>query len=600
MTVPVWMAAVLAAIALITGLRLWRQTLLRGWKVSMRLTLLCLHMALALLFYLMLFPPSQQRAIPVLRVLTADASAPATPAARLILLPEALASLPGARYPDLATALRAHPGTAHLRVIGSGLSMRDLDAASTLTIDFEPVAPMRGLDQLHLPERLRAGALWQLHGHVQAIADARIEVLDPAGARVASARVDNAGHFRLTLSAPLPGRALFTLRVRDAADAVVEELSLPLLVEAAQKARVLLIEGGIGPENKYLKRWALDAGIDLHTQLSLRPGAHMLSQAPTLDAAALSQLDLVILDERAFGALDANSRERVLAAVDDGLGMLLRLTGPLSATQRQQLAKLGFEVREAEIPPGLKLQIAAAAIDSADPAADVPPIATPAPITLSRRTIEVVAYDALPLLKADTGEPLALWRARGSGRVALWWLSDSFKLVLAGDPLTHGSVWADAVSTLARARSAKRPRLTTAHVRVGERQSVCGLLTDAEVIDAFGARVRLLRDPAAQNCAAWWPQRGGWHRLEGAESVGSVESVEWFVRAANEAPGLAASARRQATLEQASAARAPATTALLQAPGLPWPWFGAWLALSALSWWWERRRAATESSTAED
>lgn len=579
MTSTPWIAGALATILLVAGVRLWWQAQLRGRPVGMRLALLALHAANGLLFYLLLFPPAIPTTSPPLTVLTSDAPVPA-PDTPVIVLPEAPASIPGPRHPDLATALRAHPGSTRITVRGNGLSARDLDAARGLEVDFEPTPPPRGLIALQLPERLRAGARGALEGQVAAVAEAGVEVLDPAGARVAAGQVDASGHFRLTLTAPLPGRVLYTLRVLDAAAAVVEELPLPLVVEPAHSARVLLLDGGASPENKYLKRWALDAGIDLTAQLALRPGARLLGKALALDAATLATLDLVILDERAYFALDAGTRARLLAAVDDGLGLLLRLTSPLTPAQRQQLAQLGFAVSDAEIVRAIRLD----ETSGRSPEQGKKIAAMAAPTGLNRRPLTVTSAAALLLLQTSAGEPLALWRARGTGRIALWWLSDTFKLVLGGDPATHGALWSDAVSTLARARSAVRPKLVTSHPRVGERQVVCGLAGDTEIVDAAGKATSLLRDPDARDCAAWWPERAGWHRIADAE---------WFVRERGEAPGLAAQTRRLATQAFVSMGHAARAAGTIERKGSSWPWFAAWLAVSALLWWLERRRSAT-------
>ncbi len=564
MTAALWTASVFALIVIIASARLWRQARLRGRGIGTRLALLSLQAGSALLLYLVLFPPAQRAPSPALTVLTADAALPAGDA-RVILLPESPASLSGPRYPDLATALRAHPGSTHISVRGSGLALRDLDAARDLHLEFEPTALPRGLVELHLPARLRAGARWQLAGQVAGVAGAAIEVLDPASRRAVLGHVDADGHFTLTLTAPIAGRALYAVRILDADAAVVEELSLPLLIEPAQSVRVLLVEGGIGPENKYLKRWALDAGIDLTTQLSLRPGARLLAKTPKLDAASLSGFDLVVLDERAFFALDAGVRTTLLAAVEDGLGVLLRVTGPLAEAQRRQLGQLGFAVTDAEIARAVTLEGGSPTVG------------------LNRRPLEVSSPDGLALLRSSAGDSLALWRAHGTGRVALWWLADSYRLVLGGESGTHGALWSMAVTTLARARAAQRPQLANGHPRVDERQSVCGLASDTQIVGPAGNATPLLRDPDARNCAAWWPERSGWHRLADG-------SAEWYVRERAEAPGLATHARRLATLELASMAPAPGAAGTLPVPGSPWPWFAAWLVVVSLSWWLERRR----------
>ena len=48
----------------------------------------------------------------------------------------------------------------------------------------------------------------------------------------------------------------------------------------------------------------------------------------------------------------------------------------------------------------------------------------------------------------------------GRGRIALWTLTDSYRLVLAGRDDLYGELWSDAIATLARAQA--RNELRTA------------------------------------------------------------------------------------------------------------------------------------------
>src|SRR5690606_39817443 len=108
--------------------------------------------------------------------------------------------------------------------------------------------------------------------------------------------------------------------------------------------RVQVLAGAPDPDLKYLRRWAVDAGLRLDSRIVLSDGIALVDGAVALDAAALAQLDLVVIDERAWAALDATQQTALRAAVEDGLGLLLRVTGPLDAAVAADWSRFGFRI----------------------------------------------------------------------------------------------------------------------------------------------------------------------------------------------------------------------------------------------------------------
>jgi hypothetical protein len=294
-----------------------------------------------------------------------------------------------------------------------------------------------------------------------------------------------------------------------------------------------------------------------------------------LDAAALASTDLVIVDERAWKGLDAGTKSALADATRNGLGLLLRVTGPLTDAVASEWQTLGFRVRAADIPETVSL---AASQPTPDPAA-----------VLSRRALLVEADDAAPLLRANDGTALALWRGDGQGRVAIWWLADSYRIALAGDASAFGTLWSRALATVARARGNAVPDVP-ADARVDVRSVVCGLDEAAYVETPHGSRVDLVIEGAEQGrrCAGYWPGEAGWHTL-----VSSTRRASFDVLAANAAPALVAARNANATRVLAGASRAEASTATRRIPAPRWPFFIAWLLAAAALWWLERSKPDT-------
>jgi len=153
-----------------------------------RLARIGLQIAAVLLAYFCLFPPATNEDF------SADELVVVTPGAaraQLAALPSAatIVALPGVdadkaieRVPDLGTALRVHAGARRLRVVGSGLPMRDRDAARGHVATFDAAPLPRGLIELNAPASIRAGNIWRVDGRVEAVTDGRVELRDPSGA----------------------------------------------------------------------------------------------------------------------------------------------------------------------------------------------------------------------------------------------------------------------------------------------------------------------------------------------------------------------------------------------------------------------------------
>ena len=544
----------------------------RAWIAS-----IALQAASAALLWFVLAPPVRSGGSESMLVLTPAADAVQRAAAgsarrdgdtHVVSLPGAEADPSIERVPDLGTALRRHPRVSRLQVLGAGLLPRDRDAVRGLALAFDAVPLPPGIIELALPPHIVAGSIWRLHGRVAALGGGSLELRDRAAAVIARATPDDEGRFALDVRAKGEGTAQYSLHALAADDTLVEELPVAVAVQAGERVRVLLLAGAPDAELKYLRRWAVDAGIDLRSRMMLSRGIALREGEPGLDAASLRESDLVIVDERAWSALSAVEKQALSNAIDDGLGVLLRVTGPVPATTAGEWAALGFRIAAADIA-----QTVALPGPAGSGAADV---------AVTRRAIRVDARDGRTLVAAADGTALATWRARGRGRIALWWLLDSHRLALGGDAQRFGSLWSDALATLARARAPASPQLPQ-NARVDQRSALCGIGSAAFVEDANGMRNALAIDPSTPGCAAYWPAQAGWHALVDGEA-----RRPFFVFAAGQGVALERMQTGQAT-RALVATPAPDDAPMHAVPGPRWPWFLAWLAAVTLLWWLERR-----------
>jgi hypothetical protein len=432
------------------------------------------------------------------------------------------------RVPDLATALRHHADARSLRIVGGGLPSRDRDAARGLVAAFDAAPLPHGIVELDASPAVTAGSLWRVQGRVEGTPNGRVELRDPAGAVAASAQLDGDGRFALTASAKAAGPARFSLRAFDAEGERVDDIDVPLVVREGSALRVLLFAGAPDAQLKYLRRWAADAGLALDSRIGLSEGVALTEGAAKLDAASLANADLAIVDERAWATLDAVQKDALRAAVRDGLGLLLRATGPLPDAIAQDWKAFGFDVQAAETAHAVSLDRVIGLADSR--------------LTFTPLPFAITASDTAPLLRADDGTPLALSRVVGRGRVGIAWFTDEWRVALAGHRGAYATLWSGIVAQLARARRGA-PALP-ANARVGERAAFCDLVDGDAVEDASGRHTALLveADPSGARCAAFWPREAGWHAL-----VRRSDRSSFFVRAADAAVALTRASDARAT-----------------------------------------------------
>ena len=556
-----------------------------GWRRPRMLA----QAPLAALLYLALFPPSLHGRGDVLNLI-----APGATPQQLRALPfgELRAALPGAPQvqnagyvPDLATALRLHPQLRGLKVIGAGLSPRDLPAAAGVGLSFDAAAE-QGLVELQAPAVVPLGQQWTLSGRV-ATPGARLELHDPSGAVVDKVLPDAQGRFQASAAVLGEGAARFALHLIKAGQP--EEItSVPVLVRGGAHLSLLSLEGAPGAEGKYWQRWAADAGFDLGVSTGLTQNVAVHQGQVELTPQRLAAADLVMIDARAWDLLPPAQKIALRTAVEQGLGLLLRADVPPSDTAAADWAELGYKVAAADAPRDVPRDVV---LDHSLGLHDRQAF-TEAPVAVD-------APGAGALLSADDGEVLAWQRKLGQGRVGLLRLVDSYGLQLIGEPARYGTLWAGLLSALARPHAPAPPGPELPQQSwIGERTVLCGL-GDAAAVLAPGADDPVALSVNADGCAAYWPAQAGWQLLQSAGA-----SWPFYVRAADDGAALRTARDRLATQLLAQKTLPDLSPAAPHEVPLPrWPFLLAWLVLALAVWWAERagwggatRRAGQPSS----
>lgn len=602
LTTPRTLVAILVVLTVAAAwlrLILWRRAAPREargalWRFGL---LLALQPVCAALLFFGLFPPGVKT--PSGELVIATAGAPlgvvATTGGRLILMPEAAPVAGAETAPDLATALRRHPEVRSLKVVGQGLTARDRDAVQGLGLAFDPAAPPKGLIGLSGPSRVAPGADFRVGGQVAGLADAAVDLIDPAGRVTDTAKLNPDGRFVVSGTARAAGAATFVVRVR-AGGRTAEQADLPVLVEQDAAPRVLILAGAPGPEVKYLRRWATDAGFAVTTQTSAGGGVALADPPVALTTESLRRFDIAVIDDRSWDGL-GGGRGAVLAAVRDGMGLVLRSGGALDETGRGQWRALdfgvagGLEMTPVALPPepDAAAEVAMARTRRGIPAADAPADLDGDAFLpeISRLALTLGGEGTVASVRDAGGAVLSAWRASGRGRIAVFTGIDSFGLSLTGRSDLYGDWWGRIFSSVARPAAGAEPAFQ-GPAWVADRVSLCGLAGEPRVERPTGAVTQLQVDAAAGTCAGFWPSEAGWHLLRTRAPDQAEQVWPFFVYPQDGLAAVRATRDRDATLMLRKEAQAAGPTPGPDAPGRSWPWLAAWLVFSAGLWWLER------------
>lgn len=566
-------AVLVASLSVLRSGHRWRWPLVLGQVLA------------GVLLYVFLIPPKAAETGGTLTILTAGATSEQLASVRtdagVNALPEIASKVDPRieRAPDLATVLRRHPQTSRLHVVGNGLPSRDRNAARGIAVDLDAAPLPDGIVELAMPGHVQVGTRWRASGRIHStpLNNRAIELRDPADAVAASVRTDAQGRFTVEGIARASGLLRYSVSVRDDDGNPIDMIALAVDSRSGAPLRLLIAAAVPTPELKYLRRWAIDAGQLVDARIGLSEGIALRdADKPLIDMASLAASDLLIIDERRWATLDAATRSLVSNAVDNGLGLLLRVTAPMTSEELAAWAELGLTMKAVDATPPSALRD--------DTGSDA--------FALHHLPYRLEGKLA-PMVSMRDGDVVVGWHAQARGRIGVITLSDSYRYVLAGSPDRHGSLWATITTTLARARGEAQPRLPEL-ARVGERSVICGLEnTGWHVDDPAAVQIALLLDESSDGCAAFWPSTAGTHQLsrDGAQAIAETQSPVWSfdVLADDQAAALRAAQTQQATQDLATASTSVAVS-MERVANIPRVvWLLAWLAVMTVLWWVERR-----------
>ncbi len=518
---------------------------------------------------------SLQRAVKPQLVATFDSVLAATAGATLL--------------PDAAYLVRHYPAMRRLHVVGSGLPAVALEALSEKTVYFYPGTAPAGITDFQYLQQLREGDPMRFSGRYRQVENEtrRLFLESPHGKDLLLAS-DSAGRHTFALSIPARqrGRYLFQVVEEDADRRVLRRAPLPVLIDAGEAPRTLILNQAPSFETKYLKNWLADHGYPVAVRSAISRDRYQTgfynrerTELLPLRPATLTQFDVVVVDAAALPRLPPGERSALRRAVEEGLGLIILAGGELP----------GLEAADRRFFFGFPLRSGASLFR---------PAKQEAAIELPKGPYNIEpAYGVYPLLHSSTGGIVAAYRLRGTGRLTLQLAGATYRLLLDGREAAYQQLWTNLLEASAR-RSVRTARWridhplsiqphhpVTLHL-ISDRSEPAGQLIapDSTVTTFYFRQEALLPD---RRTATVWPRQTGWHRLELTAPAG--DSTWFYVPPAGAWEALRQMSRQEATARwiarrdaTGDSANTPTATAVRPYPR--WWWYLLFLLAAGGLW----------------
>ncbi|MGO4891782.1 hypothetical protein [Flavobacterium sp. W21_SRS_FM6] len=240
------------------------------------------------------------------------------------------------------------PRLQQLTVVGDGLSAEQWQSLVAqfpeLLIEYVPSEPISGLLNMSWPRHPQLGAPITISGQLF-IADKqdaqstwyKLSLLDPTQQTLQSHTLRNGDDFEFTLPAQLAGNWHYEVQVYKSAEQNVDDSpmiseTIALSVESPQPFNLLIYQSAPSFETRNVKDWAtaFNAAVSVVSQISKTKHlvqhynyADKPSATFNLNNKTLSSFDLMLMDGRAYNALESDQKKTLHSAVEQGLGLLI-------------------------------------------------------------------------------------------------------------------------------------------------------------------------------------------------------------------------------------------------------------------------------------
>jgi hypothetical protein len=386
-------------------------------------------------------------------------------------------------------------------VAGEGLPEYVLDSIHNGFL-FAPSAIPDGITSLKVPDHIRSGKSVTVSGAYQCSETPGILYFsDPSGRKDSIQLSQPTGHFSFAFTPAVAGKTTCALSLTNRLGRRIDE-TLPLNVDKFDPLNILLLQGIPTFEMQHIRNFLSDRGhhVAMRAQLSRNIFRTEFANGPSINltrltAPLLDEFDLLLADPAVLGQITPAEKSILVAAIRNGLGMVVVFSGTPSKMPAKELLPISFVNAGADtasiLLQGKRLVLATT------------------PLRPSAGASNVVTQSGSRNLSGFT-------RVR-QGAIGYQLLRETYSMLLAGDSSSYGLLWTTLFDATSRTRNKSGSIRVVSEfpLQLNEPMRI-ELLADATpTLYADSVSVPPAEDVVIDGLwhATWWTEGAGWHAL---------------------------------------------------------------------------------------
>ena len=224
-----------------------------------------------------------------------------------------------------------------LLVMGYGIKDYDLWQLERQQVEFIPTEISEGIVKLDFTQNAMVGEDWTVEGLYRNPREKTKLVLQGPGREDLDSVLlteRSSQNFSLKANLKVKGKFVYKLQIKDSTGIVIENESLPLVVEAKKVLKILLVNEFPSFEAKYLKNFLAEQGHEVVVKTKLTVQKYKFEYFNTdkvaiyaLNTDSLNEFDLIVFDDKSLNNL-SRSEQSILAksVLENGMGVFVQQT----------------------------------------------------------------------------------------------------------------------------------------------------------------------------------------------------------------------------------------------------------------------------------
>ncbi len=441
-----------------------------------------------------------------------------------------LKNINATNIPDLSYFLKSNPNIRKLNIYGYGLNAAELEQLKSYQITFHPSANPGGIIAANWSANLRTSDILNIQGTYQNTSNQAVKlVLKGLGKVVDSMTVEAESNksFSFKTSPKQIVKAVYELIALQKNDTLAKE-PVPVQVSDQTPMKVLILASFPDFEYKFLKNWLYENQYPLafRSQISKNKFAFDFLNIDSINlnqinTPSLKKFDILIIDEEELAAIGPNERSSINLAVNNGIGLLIRVTNTKALTTLS--GKFGRF--ESPVLKGKPLNLTL-----------IEDHHKFNPLPLEQALFLRTNQTDLPIISDASGKVVVNSSISGYGKVLVSTLSATYNWLLSGQKTDYATYWSKLLANAARKKNDIQsvniiPQFPVIHQKV---RIIADLAASDRVpklkIDSILLSPRQNMELPFQWDALYWPQKSGWSNLQVNETIEPIyiyKKTDW-------------------------------------------------------------------------